>query len=108
MYRNNPRFANFTDETASPYQKGIHKVGVELKRRLFDLETNRRAKARAEELARKQKEAQDRMIKIAQDQERQRTFDELLPTIFDKWTESLLRQSLEFITREEIVRVLLT
>ncbi|KAJ3388842.1 EF-hand calcium-binding domain-containing protein 5 [Lobulomyces angularis] len=103
LYRNNPRYANFSNSTASPYAKGMHEAGMQLKSRLFELETNKRAKKRAEELLRKQEEAHEKMIKAAQDYERQRTFEQILPAIFAKWSTKLWRQQPGFLLRDEVL-----
>lgn len=107
LYRNNPRFANahFQNETQAAYQSGLSKIASKLKTRHFDLETTRRAKARAEELSRKQKEQEQIILKIAHEHEIQKIFAEVLHHVYDEWAKNLLRpRKALFLLRKEVVR----
>ncbi|KAI9202222.1 uncharacterized protein BJ171DRAFT_628618 [Polychytrium aggregatum] len=103
LYRNNPRYANFTDTTGSPYLQAMHTVNIQLKARLFELETNNRARKRAEELARIREEARRQALRTAQMEERRRMFIELLENTFRSWTAKLWRVSPGFLFHEELM-----
>jgi hypothetical protein len=108
LYRNNPRFAasKLKNEAQSCYQAGIVEVTSQLKTRNFDIETNKRAKLRAEEISRKQKDQEEIVLKIANEQGRSNLVKEILPQVFNDWTASLLRSvDNAFLKRSEVVSV---
>lgn len=83
----------------------MHDVGMALKTRLFEMETNKRAKRRADEMSRRQKEAHEDMAKAAQTHDRANVFDNNLSSLFMKWSANLLRQSTLFVTMKELVNL---
>ncbi|KAJ3091931.1 EF-hand calcium-binding domain-containing protein 5 [Quaeritorhiza haematococci] len=103
LYRNNPRYSNFVDSSASPYLKGLQAVSAKLKSKLFELDTIKQARRRQEELNRKQQELQQNLQKAALEKERNRSFTELLTTIFRKWCLKLWRGNPGFLSHGEIV-----
>ncbi|KAI8821360.1 uncharacterized protein EV422DRAFT_496010 [Fimicolochytrium jonesii] len=103
LYRNNPRFSNFSSLNSSAYTRSMAKTTAALKDRLFELENMRLAKARAEELQRSQEEERLARIRSAQINERRRSFRELLTTIFRKWTEKLWRPQMAFVFHSELL-----
>ncbi|KAJ3023323.1 EF-hand calcium-binding domain-containing protein 5 [Thoreauomyces humboldtii] len=103
LYRNNPRFSNFSSATSSPYAQSMQAATKSLKERLLELENSRRAKARSEELQRRQDTDRAARIRSAQAAERQRSFVELLSTVFRKWTSKLWRPQPGFILHSEML-----
>jgi hypothetical protein len=81
----------------------MHDVGMTLKTRLFEMETNKRAKRRADELSRRQKEAHEDMTKASQSHDRTNVFDNTLSSLFMNWATNLWRQSTLFVTMKELV-----
>ncbi|KAI8847123.1 hypothetical protein BC829DRAFT_397252 [Chytridium lagenaria] len=85
LYRNNPRYSNFTDPLAAPYIASMQHIGDHLKARLFELHTNRRARLHAEELARKREDERMRKALLLKQEEKRNLFSELLCSVFRKW-----------------------
>ncbi|KAI9328768.1 hypothetical protein DFJ73DRAFT_964407 [Zopfochytrium polystomum] len=102
LYRNNPRYSNFSDPTSSPYQQQMTVVTKQLKGRLFEMQMNQRARKRAEELASKREE--ERRIRAHQQkmEEKKALFSQLLTTIFRRWTGKLWRLVRGNLTRGEM------
>ncbi|KAJ3045424.1 EF-hand calcium-binding domain-containing protein 5 [Rhizophlyctis rosea] len=80
LYRNNPRFSNFSSSTSSPYLRSIHSVSETLKQRLYELEQLKLARIRAEENQRRLEQERAEQARAAQIAERRRAFGELLST----------------------------
>ncbi|KAI8915257.1 hypothetical protein DFJ77DRAFT_461843 [Powellomyces hirtus] len=105
LYRNNPRFSNFATSTSSPYAQSLQSATETLKDRLFELEDDRRAKVRADEMQRRQDEDRAMRIRSAQVAERHRSFHELLGTVFKKWTAKLWRPQPGYVLQSEMLDV---
>ncbi|KAI9095120.1 hypothetical protein DFS34DRAFT_626735 [Phlyctochytrium arcticum] len=103
LYRNNPRFSNFSSAQSSPYLQSMTAVTTQLKARLFELETTRRAQLRAEEMQKRQEEERSSRVKSAQLAERNKDFRELLSTAFRKWVGRLWRASPGFLLQHEVM-----
>ncbi|KAJ3214781.1 EF-hand calcium-binding domain-containing protein 5 [Dinochytrium kinnereticum] len=106
LYRNNPRYSNFTEPLVAPYIASMNQIGDHLKARLFELHTNRRARLHAEELARKRED--ERMLKALQlkQEEKRNMFTELLATVFKKWSSKNWRMAPGFLLKAEIIEAL--
>ncbi|RKO92796.1 hypothetical protein BDK51DRAFT_44140 [Blyttiomyces helicus] len=102
LYRNNPRYSNFSDLSSSPYLQGVQSASSHLKSRLFELETTQRARKRAEEYKRLREEERARQARTAQLAERERTFRELWVTIFRKWGAKMWRPAPGFVLTREM------
>lgn len=106
LYRNNPRFTDATPPNDSQvfYQAGLKNVATKLKTRNFELETSKRAKMKADEIARRQKEQEEMQARIVQEQARNAAIEDVLPDIFEKWAFNLLRSSDDlYVTKKELV-----
>jgi UDP-galactopyranose mutase len=80
-------------------------VSSQLKSRLYDLQLNKRLEERAKMIA-EQREAQRKKLYAAQaEKEKQAVFQQLLTTIFKKWTAKLWRYSQAYILKKEMVGI---
>ncbi|KAJ3196481.1 EF-hand calcium-binding domain-containing protein 5 [Irineochytrium annulatum] len=103
LYRNNPRYSNLSESMASPYMQSMTQIGDHLKARLFELQTNRRARLRADELARKREDERELRAQSQRMEEKRTLFTELLSTIFKKWSLKNWRLSPGFILKTELI-----
>ncbi|KAJ3162811.1 EF-hand calcium-binding domain-containing protein 5 [Geranomyces michiganensis] len=105
LYRNNPRFSNFSTSTSSPYAQSLTAASQTLKSRLSSLEAARRARVWADEAARRQEEDRVARVRTAQVAERQRCFEELLGTVFGKWVQRIWRGPAGYVLQSELLDV---
>ncbi|KAJ3112722.1 EF-hand calcium-binding domain-containing protein 5 [Phlyctochytrium bullatum] len=103
LYRNNPRYSNFSEPLVTPYVNSLQQIGDNLKARLFELHTNRRAKMRAEQLAKKREDERTLKALHLKREEKRNLFLELLSTLFKKWSSKNWRMSPGYLLRTEIV-----
>ncbi|KAJ3177710.1 EF-hand calcium-binding domain-containing protein 5 [Geranomyces variabilis] len=105
LYRNNPRFSNFSTSTSSPYAQSLTAASQSLKLRLSSLEAARRARVWADEAARRQDEDRAARVRSAQVAERHRSFEELLGAVFGKWVQRIWRGPAGYILQSELLDV---
>jgi hypothetical protein len=78
-------------------------ITTTLKGRLFELQTNYKAKNRAEDLARRRENERKIQALTQQVLEKRTLFTQLLSTVFRKWTARLWRVVNGFIFKNEMV-----
>ncbi|KAI8589353.1 hypothetical protein BDZ88DRAFT_489077 [Geranomyces variabilis] len=105
LYRNNPRFSNFSTSTSSPYAQSLTAASQTLKSRLSSLEAARRARLWADEAARRQDEDRAARVRSAQVAERHRSFEELLGAVFGKWVQRIWRGPAGYVLQSELLDV---
>ncbi|TPX60278.1 hypothetical protein SpCBS45565_g07556 [Spizellomyces sp. 'palustris'] len=103
LYRNNPRFANFTSPTPSPYLTSLTTTTILLKSRLFDIEATAQAKKRAQEIQKRQEMERETRMEKEKQVERVRVFKELFGTVFKRWCQRLWRVSPGFVYHFEVL-----
>ncbi|KAI8622030.1 hypothetical protein BC830DRAFT_1091244 [Chytriomyces sp. MP71] len=91
LYRNNPRYVNASDVSNHPYFQQLRAVSQHAKARLFEFQLTQRAKQRAEAMARKREKERLKKARTQQMEEMRSLFDQLLSTVFKKWTGKLWR-----------------
>ncbi|KAJ1556026.1 EF-hand calcium-binding domain-containing protein 5 [Cladochytrium tenue] len=82
LYRNNPRFSNFSEASSSPYQQQMAVIARQLKSRLFEMQVNQRARRRAEELASRREEERRNRSNQHKMSEMRSQFEKLLVEVF--------------------------
>ncbi|KND00024.1 uncharacterized protein SPPG_04370 [Spizellomyces punctatus DAOM BR117] len=103
LYRNNPRFANFTSPTPSPYLTSLTTTTTLLKSRLFDIEATAQAKKRAQEIQKRQEMEREARMEKEKQAERIKVFKELFGTVFKRWCQRLWRVSPGFVYHFEVL-----
>ncbi|OUM60337.1 hypothetical protein PIROE2DRAFT_13920, partial [Piromyces sp. E2] len=104
LYRNNPKYSNYADITSTPYLKSIKSVMTTLKAKLFEMDINKRALERADELARKREEERQQKIMEALYIEKKKTYSNLLASLFKQWVKKLWRKDSNlYLTNFEII-----
>jgi len=92
LYRNNPKYSNYADITSTPYLKSIKSVVTTLKAKLFEMNINKKALERADELARKREEERQQKIMEALYIEKKKTYSNLLSSLYKQWVKKLWRK----------------
>lgn len=82
LMRNNPKYSNFPE--ASPYAKGLRKAAEDLKSDIFEMDTNRLAKLKAD--AHKKRLEREKMEQMKGDEQQKRGV--ALEDLFIKWAQS--------------------
>ncbi|ORX84556.1 hypothetical protein BCR32DRAFT_291273 [Anaeromyces robustus] len=104
LYRNNPKYSNYSDITSTPYLKSIKTVTTTLKAKLFEMDINKKALKRADELARKREEKRQQKIMEAMYIEKKRTYSNLLISLYKQWVKKLWRKDDNlYLTQYEIL-----
>jgi len=104
LYRNNPKYSNYSDITSTPYLKSIKSVMTTLKAKLYEMDINKKALERADELARKREEERQQKIREALYIEKKKTYTNLLKSLYDQWVDKLWRKENNiYLTNFEIV-----
>jgi hypothetical protein len=102
LFRNNPRYANFTE--ASAYMKYMNGVAKELKAKMFDITESKRAAAEAEKQAQLTKLKQTKAIETRRKTAKRRTYMELLEAVYRKWISRLWRAFPGYLCKDELVK----
>jgi hypothetical protein len=104
LYRNNPKYSNYSDITSTPYLKSIKSVMTTLKAKLYEMDINKKALERADELARKREEERQQKIREALYIEKKKTYTNLLKSLYDQWVDKLWRKENNiYLTNFEII-----
>ncbi|ORX38108.1 hypothetical protein BCR36DRAFT_340228 [Piromyces finnis] len=104
LYRNNPKYSNFTDATSTPYLKSIKSVLTTLKAKLFEMDVNKKAFERADELAKKREEERQQKIMEALYIEKKKTYSNLLSSLYKQWVRKKWRKESDlYLTQFEII-----
>ncbi|KAI9335467.1 hypothetical protein BDR26DRAFT_865813 [Obelidium mucronatum] len=91
LYRNNPRYVDAADICNVPYFQQLRTVSQQTKARLFEFQLTQRATLRAEAMARKREKERLKKARTQQMEEMRSLFEQLLSTVFKKWTGKLWR-----------------
>ncbi|KAJ3417345.1 EF-hand calcium-binding domain-containing protein 5 [Chytridiales sp. JEL 0842] len=104
LYRNNPKYSDIAEPISTNYMQSIKTVGTQLKGRLYEMQLKKRVKDRADAAARK-REAELQAITAAKlSSEKRAMSEQLLTTIFKKWTATLWRfGGGAYITKKEMM-----
>ncbi|ORY82721.1 hypothetical protein LY90DRAFT_663896 [Neocallimastix californiae] len=109
LYRNNPKYSNYSDITSTPYLKSIKSVTTTLQAKLFEMNINQKALERADELAKKREEERQQKIIEALYIEKKRTYTNLLKTLYKQWVKKLWRsENNPYLTNFEILDCLMS
>jgi len=100
LYRNNPKYSNYSDITSTPYLKSIKSVTTTLQAKLFEMNINQKALERADELARKREEERQQKIMEALYIEKKRTYTNLLKTLYKQWVKKTLEKRKQSLFNE--------
>ncbi|KAJ3333567.1 EF-hand calcium-binding domain-containing protein 5 [Blyttiomyces sp. JEL0837] len=103
LYRNNPRYHEMGEITSSPYHQQMNLIMNTLNSRLFEMQMNAKAQKRAHDLARKREEERQIRAQSQKMEERKALFEQLLSTIFKKWTNKLWRLANGYILKDEMI-----
>ncbi|KAJ3247241.1 EF-hand calcium-binding domain-containing protein 5 [Chytriomyces hyalinus] len=103
LYRNNPRYVNAADVSNAPYFQQLRTVSQQTKAKLFEFQLTQRAHQRAEAMARKREKERLMKARTQQMEEMRSLFDQLLSTVFKKWTGKLWRIVNGSITKTEML-----
>ncbi|ORY51362.1 hypothetical protein BCR33DRAFT_712440 [Rhizoclosmatium globosum] len=103
LYRNNPRYVDPTDISNVPYFQQLRTVSQQTKARLFEFQLTQRATLRAEAMARKREKERLKKARTQQMEEMRLLFEQLLSTVFKKWTGKLWRIVNGSITKNEML-----
>ncbi|EGF82528.1 hypothetical protein BATDEDRAFT_86689 [Batrachochytrium dendrobatidis JAM81] len=103
LFRNNPTYSNFSEETSSPYVKSIKAVAEGLYKKISDLVAFKEAKKIADELAKQDEIERIKLAQIARIDENRRIFTSLLGSTFKIWTTSIWRKQPGVLYRSEII-----
>ncbi|KAJ3073446.1 EF-hand calcium-binding domain-containing protein 5 [Podochytrium sp. JEL0797] len=103
LYRNNPRYVDATDISNVPYFQQLRLVSQQTKARLFEHQFSQRATLRAEAMARKREKERAKKAQTQQMEEMRNLFEQLLSTVFKKWTGKLWRLVDASISKTEMI-----
>ncbi|KAJ3025349.1 UNVERIFIED_CONTAM: EF-hand calcium-binding domain-containing protein 5 [Siphonaria sp. JEL0065] len=103
LYRNNPRYIDPSDICNVPYFQQLRTVSQQTKARLFEFQLTQRAALRAEAMARKREKERLKKARTQQMEEMRSLFEQLLSTVFKKWTGKLWRIVNGSITKTEML-----
>ena len=104
MYRNNPRYSNFS-ENSSEYIKNLNNATKNLKQRLLDTQLDKRSQEKAQLLAKQREEERKFQAMQEQIQSKNALFHQLLSTTFNNWITQLWRKASPYILKEEMVKI---
>ena len=83
----------------------MNTITTTLKGRLFEFQTNHKAKSRAEDLARRRENERKVQALTQQVLEKRTLFTQLHSTVFKKWTTRLWRVVNGFVLKNEMVTI---
>ncbi|KAJ3136959.1 EF-hand calcium-binding domain-containing protein 5 [Physocladia obscura] len=103
LYRNNPRYIDASDISNVSYFQQLHIVSQQAKARLFEFQLTQRAQQRATIMARKRENERLKKARTQQIEETRTLFEQLLSTVFKKWTGKLWRIVNGSISKQEML-----
>ncbi|KAJ3384832.1 EF-hand calcium-binding domain-containing protein 5 [Entophlyctis sp. JEL0112] len=105
IYRTNPRYIDSSDINNVPYFQQLHTVSQQTKAKLFELQLTQRAQQRAAALAQKRDRERLKRARTQQMEQTRALFEQLLSTVFKKWTGKLWRIVNGTLEKQEMISV---